>query len=75
MTEYEGLIHGIKWFVIAKLRIAKRITQHNIKLVVIDIVQEHIHTGKVVGCVVNLLPEESVFDYVVVEMFFSLLKQ
>ena len=44
------------------------------ELVVVDVVQEHIHTGKVVGGVVDFLPEKAFFDDMGIEMFFSLKK-
>ena len=45
------------------------------ELVVIDVVQKHVHAGKVVGGVVDFLPEEAFFDDVLVKLFFRLQEQ
>lgn len=45
------------------------------ELVVIDVVQEHVHAGEVVGGVVDFLPEEAFFNNVFVKLFFRLQEQ
>ena len=57
------------------MRISQRITQLDIELVVINVVQEHVHTRQVVGGVVELLPPKAVFNDVGVKMFFGLQQQ
>ncbi|MNL57086.1 hypothetical protein D3C87_1806210 [compost metagenome] len=53
----------------------KRVAQLNIKLVVVDIVQEHVHASQIVGGVVDLLAEETFFDNMCVEMLLGLQEQ
>ena len=57
------------------MRISQRITQLDIELVVVNVVQEHVHTRQVVGGVVELLPPKTVFNDVGVKMFFGLQQQ
>ena len=63
---------GIEGLVITKLRIDQAIAQLDVELVVIDVVQEHVHPRQVVGGVVDLLPKEAVFDHMGVEVLFRL---
>ncbi len=46
--------------------------QGDMKLVIVYIVQKHIHTGKVIGGVVDFLPKETVFDNMSIKLLFSL---
>ena len=55
---------GIERLLVAKLRIEQRVAQRDVELIVVHIVQEHVHPRQVVGGVVDLLPEES-FLYLV----------
>ncbi|MNR63539.1 hypothetical protein D3C85_1858810 [compost metagenome] len=52
--------------------VAQRIAELDVELVVIDVVQEHVHPRQVVGGVVELLPEEATFNDVGVEMLLGL---
>ena len=45
------------------------------KLVIVYIVQKHIHTGKVIGGVVDFLPKETVFDNMSIKLLFRLQQQ
>ena len=54
------------------MRLGQRIAALDIEFVVIDVVQEHIHAGKVVGRVVDLLPEETLFNNMSVKMLLGL---
>ena len=51
------------------------VAELDVKLVVVDVVQEHIHPRQVVGGVVDFLPEEAVLDDVGVEVFLGLEQQ
>ena len=66
---------GIKRLLITILRIDKRIAQTNIKLVIIDVVQKHIHTCQVIGCMIDFLPKESILNNVVVKLLLCLQEQ
>ena len=63
---------GIKGLVIAKLRIDEGIAQLNVKFVVIDVVQKHVHPRQVVSGVVDFLPPKPFCDDVCVKMLFGL---
>ncbi|MNE90938.1 hypothetical protein D3C80_1884920 [compost metagenome] len=54
------------------MRVNESIAQGNIKLVVIDVVQKHVHTGQVVRGVVHFLPIKTFFNNMIIEMFFGL---
>ena len=54
---------------------SQRITQLDIELVVVDVVQEHVHPRQVVGGVVELLTPKTVFNNVGVKVFFGLQQQ
>ena len=41
--------NGIKWFIVSVQRIQQRVAQLNIEVVVVDVVQKHVDTTKVVG--------------------------
>ena len=44
----------------------------DVELVVVDVVQEHVHPRQVVRGVVEFLPEEAVFNDVCVKVLFGL---
>ena len=54
---------------------AQRIAELDVELVVVDVVQEHVHPRQVVGSVVELLPEEAIFDDMGVKVLFGLQEQ
>src|SRR5690606_5670008 len=58
-----------------KMRVSERITQFDVEFVVIDVVQKHVHTRKVIGGVVDLLPEETFLNHMRIKMLFSLQQQ
>ena len=58
-----------------KLGVQEGIPQGDVELVVVDVMQEHVHAGQVVGGVVDLLPEKTVFDDMSVKVFLCLKKQ
>ena len=66
---------GIERLVVAKVGFAQRIAELDVELVVVDVVQEHVHPRQVVGGVVELLPEEAIFDDVGVKVLFGLQEQ
>ena len=66
---------GIKGLVITKMWVSQRIAKLNIELVVVDVVQEHVHPGQVVSGVVKLLTKKTVFNNVGVKVFFGLQQQ
>ncbi|MNJ54497.1 hypothetical protein D3C77_499380 [compost metagenome] len=57
------------------MRSAQRIAELDVELVIVDVVQKHIHPRQVVGGVVHLLAEEPIFDDMGVEMLFRLQQQ
>ena len=56
--------NGIERFVVLKVGLGERVAALDVELVVIDVVQEHVHAGEVVGGVINLLHEEALLDCV-----------
>lgn len=56
-------------------RFAQRVAQLDVELVVVDVVQEHVHPCQVVGGVVDFLTVEPVFDDVFVELLLGLQQQ
>ena len=66
---------GIKGFVVAKMRFDQGVAELDVELVVVDVVQEHVHPRQVVGGVVDLLPKEAFFNDVRVKMLFCLQQQ
>ncbi len=66
---------GIERLFVAEVRFEQGVAQLHVELVVVDVVQEHVHTGQVVGGVVDLLAKEAFLDDVGVEMFLGLQKQ
>ncbi|MOA64987.1 hypothetical protein D3C78_1912150 [compost metagenome] len=57
------------------MRFFQRVSQLDVELVVVHVVQEHVHPRQVVRGVVDFLPEEAVFDDVGVEVLFGLQQQ
>ena len=53
----------------------KRVTVLDVELVIVHIVQEHVHAGEIGGSVVDCLPEEPLFDEVIATMLLGLQKQ
>src|SRR5699024_2760499 len=51
------------------------VAQTDIEFVVINVMQKHIHTSKIVGGVVNLLSEETLFNNMCIKLFFGLQQQ
>ncbi|SLM31318.1 hypothetical protein MTBBW1_300049 [Desulfamplus magnetovallimortis] len=66
---------GIKGFVIAEMRIDQGVAQLDIELVVVDIVQKHVHPRQIVGGVVDFLAEKALFNDMGVKMFLGLQQQ
>ena len=62
----------IKRFFISKLWGSKGISQCNIKLIIIDIVQKHIHTSKIICCMVYLLAKKAFLNHMVIKLFLCL---
>ena len=48
------------------------IAQHHIELIVIDIMQKHIHTSQIIGRVIDFLPKKSLFDDMLIKLLFGL---
>ncbi len=63
---------GIEGFFVVVLGIEEGVAELDVELVVVHVVQEHVHPRQVVGGVVDFLAEESLFDDVVVELLFRL---
>lgn len=57
------------------MRVSQGITQLYIELVVVDVMQKHIHPRQVIGRVVDLLPIKTVFNEVSIKVLFSLQEQ
>ena len=57
------------------MRLSQRIAQLDIKLVVVDVVQKHVHTRQVIGRMVDFLTEKAFFDDMVIKLFFRLQQQ
>ena len=66
---------GIEGLVIVVLGVGEGIAELDIELVVVDIVQKHIHPREVVGGMVDLLTEKTLFDDMRVELLFGLQQQ
>ena len=66
---------GIKRFFISEVRLSQRIAQLDIKLVVVDVVQKHVHTCQVIGRMVDFLSEKAFFNDMVIKLLFSLQQQ
>lgn len=54
------------------MRVDQGVAELDVELILVDVVQEHVHPRQVVRGVVDFLPEEAVFDDVRVKMFFGL---
>jgi hypothetical protein len=57
------------------VRLNQGVAQLDVELVVVDVVQEHVHPRQVVGGVVDFLSEEAVLDNVGDEVLFCLQQQ
>ncbi|SVF52741.1 Uncharacterised protein [Escherichia coli] len=57
------------------MRLSQCITQLDIKLVVVDVVQKHVHTRQVIGRMVDFLTKKTFFDDMVIKLFFRLQQQ
>jgi len=57
------------------VRLGQRVAELDVELVVVDVVQEHVHPRQVVRGVVDFLPIEAFFDDVVVELLLGLQQQ
>ena len=66
---------GVKRFVIGKVRVNQRVAQLDVELVVVDVMQEHVHARQVVGGVVEFLPPKTVLNQMLVKVFFGLQQQ
>ena len=67
--------NGIKGFVVAKMRVDQGIAQQNIELVVVDVMQKHVHTRQIVGGVIDLLSKKALFNDVGVKVLLGLQQQ
>jgi len=63
---------GIEGLVVAKVRFEEGVAQLHLELMVIDVVQEHVHAGQVVGSVVDLLAKKALFDDILVKVLLGL---
>jgi hypothetical protein len=76
-------LHGIGWIgddgieglVAKEVGIGEGVAQLDVELVVVHVVQEHVHPRQVVGGVVDFLPEEPFLDDVGVEVLLGLEQQ
>ena len=66
---------GIEGFVVAEVRVDQGVAQLDVELVVVNVVQEHVHPRQVVRGVVDLLPEKTFLDDVRIEVLFGLQQQ
>lgn len=63
---------GIEGTIAAKLWAEEGVTKGDVKLVVVDGVEKHVHARQVVGGVIDFLPEKSFFDEMIVKLLLSL---
>lgn len=63
---------GIEGFVVTEVRVDQGVAELDVELVVVDVVQEHVHPRQVVGGVVDFLPKKTFFDDVRIEVLFGL---
>ena len=66
---------GVERFVLSKMRFDQGVAKFDIELVIVDVVQKHIHPRQVVSGVVDLLAEEALFNNMGVGVFFGLQQQ
>ena len=66
---------GIKRFVVAEVRVGQGVAQLDVELVVVDVVQEHVHPRQVVRRVVDLLAKEPVLNDMGVKVLLRLQQQ
>ena len=48
------------------------IAEHDIKLVVIDVMQKHIHTSQIIGRVIDFLSKKPFFNDMLIKLLFGL---
>ena len=63
---------GIEGTIAAKLWAEEGVAKGDVKLVVVDGVEKHVHARQVVGGVIDFLPEEAFFDEMIVKLLLSL---
>lgn len=63
---------GIEGTIAAKLWAQESVAKGDVKLVVVDGVEKHVHARQVVGGVVDFLPEKSFFDEMIVKLLLGL---
>ena len=63
---------GIEGTIAAKLWAEESVAKGDVKLVVVDGVEKHVHARQVVGGVIDFLPEKSFFDEMIVKLLLSL---
>ena len=63
---------GIEGTIATKLWAAEGVAKGDVKLVVVDGVEKHVHARQVVGGVIDFLPEKSFFDEMIVKLLLSL---
>ena len=66
---------GIERLLVAILGIEERVAQGYVKLVVIDVVQKHVHTCQVIGSMIDFLPEKSFLYQMLIKLLLSLKQQ
>ena len=64
--------NSIKGLIITMLRIQQRITTLDTKLVIVDIMEEHVHPSQVIGGHVNLLTVKTILNDMLCKLFFGL---
>ena len=64
--------NGIEGTIAAKLWAQEGVAKGDVKLVVVDGVEKHVHARQVVGGVIDFLPEKSFFDEMIVKLLLSL---
>ena len=63
---------GIEGLVLTEVGLGQGVAQLHVELIVVHIVQEHVHPREVVSRVVDLLTKETVLDQVVIHVLFRL---
>ena len=63
---------GIEGAIAAKLWAEEGVAKGDVKLVVVDGVEKHVHARQVVGGVIDFLPEKSFFDEMIVKLLLGL---
>ena len=63
---------GIEGLVLTEVGLGQGVAQLHVELIVVHIVQEHVHPREVVSRVVDFLTKEAVLDQVVIHVLFRL---